>query len=41
MIGISQLTHCHGNSITMAIRVKANNCFVLSHIETVFGMEVP
>ena len=40
MTGISHMSHCCGNSVAMATRVKINNSFVLSRIEFTFGMEV-
>ena len=42
MTGINQLHCCYGNSVSMATRVKhINNWFVLSHVESIFFMEVP
>ena len=40
MTGISQLPRCYGSAVAMATRVKNKNSFVLSHIESIIGMEV-
>ena len=39
-IGISHVPRCFGNSAAMAIRVKLNDSFVLSPIESAFAMEL-
>ena len=48
MIGISCILHCYGNLVAMTTRITSlsygnhsDTSFVLSHIQSIFGMGVP